>query len=185
MTDLINQRKAAIDVINDNPLTIPIYAKDGLPRKYAKGGLPSASDSPREICVKEASNSEIYLGIFWKSYGTIPEADNPNQFSMTHLEYNAAKENGRPRLIFIKDELEENRDTKLKDLLREITDVEGGLWRAKFKTLPHLRDEIISAVEDHLTSGYREYNKRKREEPTRMIFNSAYYKNIITDYTNE
>src|SRR5207244_2087573 len=43
----------------------------------------------------------IYLGILAYRYGFVPESNNPEQISITEMEYNRAVERGIPRLIFL------------------------------------------------------------------------------------
>ena len=45
----------------------------------------------------------IYLGILAYRYGFVPESNNPEQISITEMEYNRAVELGIPRLIFFMD----------------------------------------------------------------------------------
>src|SRR5437660_10790645 len=47
--------------------------------------------------------ADIYLGVFAYRYGYVPDANNPDQISITEMEYNRAVKNGIPRLIFFMD----------------------------------------------------------------------------------
>lgn len=58
----------------------------------------TASKNPTvDECQQQARECEIYLGIVAHRYGWIPDG---YEVSITELEYNAAKEAGRPRLMF-------------------------------------------------------------------------------------
>ena len=47
--------------------------------------------------------ADIYLGVFAYRYGWVPGIDNPQQISVTEMEYRRALERGIPRLIFFMD----------------------------------------------------------------------------------
>jgi tetratricopeptide (TPR) repeat protein len=47
--------------------------------------------------------ADIYLGIFANRYGYVPKENNPQQISITEMEYNRAVERKIPRLIFLID----------------------------------------------------------------------------------
>ena len=58
-------------------------------------------------CLEDVASSDIYLGIFAWRQGYIPsdkKDENPNNLSITELEYIKAKEKGIPCLIFLLDE---------------------------------------------------------------------------------
>jgi hypothetical protein len=56
---------------------------------------------PLDKCLNDVATCDIYVGIFAWRYGYIPDQDNPEQRSITELEYRKAGEVGIPRLIFI------------------------------------------------------------------------------------
>jgi hypothetical protein len=61
----------------------------------------SRSEAPKETCLAEVANCDIYLGIFAFRYGSIdPETDK----SMTELEYRKARDLNKPCLIYLKSE---------------------------------------------------------------------------------
>lgn len=63
---------------------------------------------PLEKCLEDVASSDIYVGIFGWRYGYIPtdnnKDNNPNNLSITELEYSEAKEKGIPCLVFLLDE---------------------------------------------------------------------------------
>ena len=61
---------------------------------------------PLQTCLEDVASCHIYLGIFAWRYGYIPNDnnENPNNLSITELEYREAKEKGIPCLIFLLDE---------------------------------------------------------------------------------
>lgn len=62
-------------------------------------------DRPLDACLKDVAACDLYIGIFAHRYGCIP-ADaraNPENLSITELEYRTAKAAGKPCLIFVLD----------------------------------------------------------------------------------
>ena len=61
---------------------------------------------PLQKCLDDVASCDIYIGIFAWRYGFIPldEKDNPENLSITELEYRKAKEKGIPCIIFLLDE---------------------------------------------------------------------------------
>jgi hypothetical protein len=62
---------------------------------------PARDDRPKAASESDASNCDIYVGIFAWRYGHVPIEDNPEGRSVTELEYLAAGRAQKPRLIFI------------------------------------------------------------------------------------
>ena len=61
-------------------------------------------ESAAVACTGDVAASDLYIGLTAWRYGHIPTDDNPNSLSVTELEYQAAIENGVPRLLFLLDE---------------------------------------------------------------------------------
>ncbi len=59
----------------------------------------SRPETPKETCLAEVANSDLYLGIFAHRYGSI---DPETGLSMTELEYRKAEELGKPSYIYLK-----------------------------------------------------------------------------------
>lgn len=51
--------------------------------------------------LKMVDEAEIYLGIYAYRYGYVPKEGNPDQISVTEMEYRRAKRGGIPWLIFM------------------------------------------------------------------------------------
>src|SRR5215216_4598876 len=60
----------------------------------------SRPDKPKDVCLQEVSQSDVYVGIFGHRYGYI---DPESGLSMTELEYRQARCLNRPCLIYLKD----------------------------------------------------------------------------------
>ena len=61
---------------------------------------------PLQKCLQDVASSDIYVGIFAWRYGYIPDDkdENPNNLSITELEYRKAQEKGIASLIFLLDQ---------------------------------------------------------------------------------
>jgi hypothetical protein len=63
----------------------------------------AADQRPLERCLADVSACDAYVGIFAWRYGYVPDKDNPDQKSITELEYRRAAEKRMPCLIFLLD----------------------------------------------------------------------------------
>ena len=61
----------------------------------------AAEKRPLAKCVEDVAEADIYIGVFAWRYGYIPKEDNPESLSITELEYRAAGEHRKERLIFL------------------------------------------------------------------------------------
>lgn len=77
--------------------TIPVDVRDTMEHAVAR------NERPLQSCLKDIEQCEVYVGIFAHRYGYIPEKDNPEQKSITELEYRHAKSKNKPCLIFLVD----------------------------------------------------------------------------------
>src|SRR5262245_50181396 len=64
----------------------------------------ASDDRPLAKCLEDVGNCDIYVGIFAWRYGFVPKEDNPDQRSISELEYLHAKANQKHCLIFLLDE---------------------------------------------------------------------------------
>lgn len=102
--ELKEERKAVIRAIRDLKLH-PVFFEEG-----------ARSNDPREVYKAYLEQSDIYIGIFWKQYGSIL----PNgTISGIEDEYNLSEK--KLRLIYVK-EATDGRDPKLEALLQRIRD---------------------------------------------------------------
>ncbi|MEN3335244.1 MAG: hypothetical protein V7641_4609 [Blastocatellia bacterium] len=63
--------------------------------------LPAIDAEAISASLKLVDEADIYVGVFAHRYGYVPKADNPQQISITEMEYNRAVERDIPRLIFL------------------------------------------------------------------------------------
>jgi hypothetical protein len=72
----------------------------------------SRPDKPKEVCLREVADSDVYIGIVGGRYGAI---DSESNLSFTELEYLQARSKGLPCLIYIKEgALEDDSNGKLR-----------------------------------------------------------------------
>lgn len=98
---------------------------------------------PIEVCYKELENSQIYICALGMRYGTIDEKSGK---SYTQLEYEKARELGKPTLAFLID------DSRVKFNLSEIDMGEPGEKLALFKKDVKESKEITCAFFDSVMS---------------------------------
>src|SRR5437870_12697151 len=63
--------------------------------------LPASDAEAISVSLKLVDEANIYLGVFAHRYGYVPKTNNPQQISITEMEYNRAVERRIPRLIFL------------------------------------------------------------------------------------
>jgi len=71
------------------------------------------TETVRESCLRDVEGSDIYLLILGYRYGHEPEHDNPDNLSITHLEYRMARSKGIPTIALFRTSIP---DTALSDL---------------------------------------------------------------------
>jgi pSer/pThr/pTyr-binding forkhead associated (FHA) protein len=59
---------------------------------------------PLEKCLADLASCDLYIGIFAWQYGYVPAEGNPDQKSITELEYRKARELSKPCLLYFLDE---------------------------------------------------------------------------------
>jgi hypothetical protein len=65
--------------------------------------LPASDAEAISASLKLVDEADIYVGVFAHRYGYVPQHNNPQQISITEMEYDRAVERKIPRLIFIID----------------------------------------------------------------------------------
>jgi len=93
------------------------------------------TEGVRKTYLTEVGACDIYIGIFWKEYS-----------KATEEEYQEAKKLGNEILIYVKKEVEEHRDDKLKKLLSEIGNLESGHIYYEYGTVIELRERVIENI---------------------------------------
>jgi hypothetical protein len=65
--------------------------------------LPASDAEAIDTSLKMVDDADIYAGVFAHRYGYIPKDNDPQQISITEMEYNRAVQRKIPRLIFVMD----------------------------------------------------------------------------------
>jgi hypothetical protein len=116
---------------------------------------PARDDRPKAASESDASNCDIYVGIFAWRYGYVPIEDNPEKKSITELEYLAAGCAQKPRLIFLladnaawpgnfRDaEHEEDEGKRIRDLRKRL---KTESWVAFFYSPENLANRVLTSV---------------------------------------
>jgi len=134
---------------------------------------------PLQKCLDDVASSDIYVGIFAWRYGFIPQENNPDQKSITELEYRHACKHEIPTLIFILDRaaswsmeyVDRGEESKKIDLLRaELTNSKTVSF---FKDCENLATLVSNAVtnkvkeiedeEDERSGGWLEKHLNRTE----------------------
>ncbi len=85
LKDLGPERQAIKDALSDECAVVESYTAD--------------ERSVRDSCLADVASCDVYIGIVGRRYGFIPPGAS---YSITVLEYEKAREEGRPVFIFIK-----------------------------------------------------------------------------------
>jgi hypothetical protein len=111
---------------------------------------------PADKCIADVKQCDIYVGIFAWRYGTIPQENNPEQLSITEMEYLAAYAKGIPCLIFLHDgkspwppNLVDDDKTRIKAFRQRLEREHTPLW---FKNADELASLVGASLYDKLTA---------------------------------
>jgi Domain of unknown function (DUF4062) len=154
------------------------FFKEGIPDILFKGmeAMPASDTRPMDECRQKVQQSNVVILIIGKRYGWIPgdAVQNPNQLSITELEYNWAKEHFRNRedcilLCFVADkttELPGDSDTdpeakaakarKLNDFIGKVRSEAGIVPTKGFITVDDLVKQINKALWNRFTTRHNE-----------------------------
>ncbi|WP_321336487.1 DUF4062 domain-containing protein [uncultured Cohaesibacter sp.] len=144
MEDLANEREAVVSQIDDIGL-VPVNAE----------GMSPNGGKSWEVLVEEIASSHIFVLIQGSRYGWIPTSGYGKEFdkSVTHLEFDCARQNHLPVLPFQKrlaygaDSTSE--DAKRRDDFRsEVGDWDGGYFRKDFNLASDLAISVRKALMD-------------------------------------
>lgn len=114
------------------------------------------SETVRDSCLDDIDRCNLYVLILGHRYGFIPQENNPDQLSITHLEFRRAKQSGIPRLALLRTSVP---DIRLSDLLdplksKRVTDfteeVRGEVRPAEFADIAGLVQGLSTGVQNTL-----------------------------------
>jgi tetratricopeptide (TPR) repeat protein len=117
MAELANERAVIKKLLDEAEVDAWVFEEDA-------GARPKTI---QETYLEEVEDADIYVGIFWKGYG-----------SYTIEEYERARELGKPCFIYEKRTKLEKRDPELQNFLDQISKVETGLTIYWFETAEEL-----------------------------------------------
>jgi predicted HTH transcriptional regulator len=105
--------------------------------------LPAKDQKSDSAYLKQVKQSDIYIGIFGKQYGSKDQ----NGISPTENEFNLAGDKGKTRLIFISQHNNNERDPKELALIRK---AEAELIRKKFSSPSELKTAVYASLINYL-----------------------------------
>jgi hypothetical protein len=141
----------------------------------------ASDERPLEKCLKDVARCQIYIGLFAHRYGFIPKEDNPEQMSITELEYREATRLNKPRLIFLVDTKERWSPSSMDAVTGEgdrgakITALRAELEESKlasfFKSAEHLESLVTAATALHTQQAVASPRpKAAPPEPRQIVF---------------
>ena len=89
-TDFVEHRRQVYDILRKMRYDV-----------IAMEDYVATDERPLDKCLDDVASCDLYVGIFAWRYGYIPDQDNPEQLSITELEYRKAREEDIPRLVFL------------------------------------------------------------------------------------
>jgi tetratricopeptide (TPR) repeat protein len=117
--------------------------------------LPASDDEAISASLKMVDKAEIYVGVFAHRYGYVPRENNPQQISITEMEYNRAVERKIPRLIFL---MHDDHPLKASDVEKGAGAVNLEAFKQRlgieqvvnfFKSPEDLRANLINSLSQH------------------------------------
>ena len=146
--DLVDHRKAVYDILRKVGHDV-----------IAMEDYVATDERPAAKCLADVASSDVYVGLIAWRYGYVPTQDDPQNRSVTEMEFRKAGELKLPRLMFLA-----HRDAKFQDAFRDAktgdndagqrvagfrAEVERELLVSYFKTPDHLAGLVVAAVYRH------------------------------------
>jgi len=102
--------------------------------------LPAVEEDSRNVCLNGVADADAIVIIICERYGYIPPRKNPENLSVTHLEYREAKRLNKPIFVFIKGGVEQ--EESLQKFAQEVSDFDDGVFRKTWENIATLREEV-------------------------------------------
>lgn len=134
MSELANERRLIKNALKQLEIDAWVFEADA-------GARPG---SIRDTYLDELGGADIYIGLFWKGYG-----------EYTVDEFNNARKQSKPCLIYEKRTEVDQRDHRLQKFLDEISAVESGLTIRWFQDEKQLSQFIRQDIADLLAEAFR------------------------------
>lgn len=90
--DLVAYRKQAITVLERAGFDVTSMER-----------YPAFESRPADKCLQDVANCDFFVLIVARRYGYVPDTDNPEGLSITHMEYQEAKLTRKPCFVFMLD----------------------------------------------------------------------------------
>lgn len=101
-------------------------------------------ETPKQLCLRKASECDIFIGVYKEKYGTIPTEENPYCKSIPEMEYDVAMERNKPMLLF--QARSGNPDPKLEEFLRKVENFTNGRFRKKYNNIDDLKYNLLISL---------------------------------------
>lgn len=106
--------------------------------------LPAADQPSRRVCLDEVAAADALVLVLNDRYGFVPAEGNPENLSVTHLEYRHAKHLDKPVFAFLRDGIAP--EPRLASFIQEVGDFDEGVLRKKWASGDQLRSEVRRAL---------------------------------------
>lgn len=134
--ELETERLAIDELVIDSPV-LSRYFETILFEK-----IPALTVSSKKAYLDSLKKSDIYIGILGHGYGTVGK----DGLSATEREYRLATRHKKTTLFFIKGRQDEKRDKRIRKIITEIKDEEGGFVYKRFDNYRQLKNEVSKSL---------------------------------------
>ena len=135
--ELAQEREGLRDYLHADPLLRRFFDV------FLFEDVPAADRSAERGYLKEVKQCDIFLGLFANDYGR----ENRQGLSSTELEFNAATEAGKTRLIYVKGANDRSKHPKMKALILRAG---NELIRRRFDGVATLKPAVYASLVDYL-----------------------------------
>jgi hypothetical protein len=138
MRDLMAEREAVAAVLQAFKVFDVLRAES----------FAARADPSQIACISAAETASLVILILGRRYGFVPNADNPERLSVTHLEYRAARARKVPVLAFV--QRVDDRDPEAQRFVDEVEDFATGVFRLEWETTAQLTEGVARSTRDWL-----------------------------------
>lgn len=124
--------------------------------------LPATGEPSRRVCLDEVASADALVLILGDRYGFVPELNNPEGLSVTHLEYREGKRLRKPIFAFVRDGA--TPDARLARLIQELSDFDHGVLRKKWASVEELRREVRRSLLFWIARRARDQSSHKDQQ---------------------
>jgi len=153
IADLTEERRAVLDWLR-------------LARHQAVDSYLPDSDTVRDSCLDDVAACDLYVLILGHRYGFQPQGDNPEDLSITQLEFRRAGECGIPPVALLRTSIPDVRVSDLQDPVRAPLvlafrdEVAGAVRPAEFSDLQGLVQGLSTGIHPSWPSGLSGMNRQ-------------------------